>query len=321
MAFLFDRSVEVLIGNPKREREFDFSESKVDFEIIKGETEIYSENICSIRVWNLSSESRRKLMKKKLVYTIKAGYLGVGINSILSQGRIKTIDDSYLGSSKNNYVSITGTEGPDLKTIPFSKSYSPNTSKYTVFTDLMGTLKKESNLKKFFFKIPFLNRKVERDLRKARFRHGHTADGSVSKQINSILTDVAFTRGGRLIFNIDNGKTYVRNKYFPISEKDRAILTYESGLISARENKGRDLETNEVTDGLVIECLINPLIRVGYAVVLRGTKNKVDGNYIVKSLTITGSNYSGDYRMKIISDRYNKKKKKEINQVTRGSAS
>lgn len=245
---------------------------QVKFTINK--TEDSNADTANIEVFNLSSESKKKITKDSVVI-LKVGYEGQGLSTIFT-GSV-----SSFSTKKSGADSVTFLDCADGYT-PFRE------------TTLNKTFEKGVNVEKIIrycatrAGIPIgalLNTgKSNGQGLSFVYSRGYAVSKSFQEEMESI------TKAHRLLFNVQSGYLIVRPENTDNLEPV-VNININTGLIGSPSHSSQTKNSKEEKQsGVSFECLMNPLMVVGRRALLESEEYKrVD-------LRITKVRHSGDYR-------------------------
>jgi len=243
---------------------FTFSISK------KGKTD---ENQATIRIYNLSPDSRKLCETEKdkqgagqTHIELRVGYGAKDKPSVIFRGLCDVIN-TY--TTPNWITEFRGLDGSSqYRSFDFEKSYPAGTSIQKIVEDIA----KESGTKLT------ITDKIEGVLPR-----GRALSGPAKNTIENLQSKYGFE------FDVQDEETVIGSGKSRIEDKASVTLARYSGMIGEPHVRGSIV---------IVQCLLNPSIRPG-AIIFLDTlrRDKLTGNYLCKKVTSTGDTWGGNWSM------------------------
>ncbi|TLX12154.1 hypothetical protein [Rhizobium sp. MHM7A] len=250
---------------------------RIEFSIDKDTSS--SPNSAEITIFNLSESHRNSVGKEFDAITLEAGYIppeGDGNVGVIFKGAVRDVEHRREGPNILTIISC-GDGSKALRRATISKSFPKGTPVKDVVDELSKQLEKEG-VSRGEWKFP-------NDVESKTFKRPYAVCGSCSRELDTI------GRGNGFYWNIQNetmeivpGDGYIGGV---------VLITPETGMIG----------TPAITDnGVRVTALLNPEIRPNRRVQLKSDTlemNGDDGMYRVTSVSYSGNNMDGDFKVDI----------------------
>lgn len=250
---------------------------KISFQITKG---ISSDaNTADITLWNLAESTRNSIGKELDTITLEAGYIPSGESGnvgIIFKGAVRDVEHRREGPNIQTIISC-GDGDKALRRATISKSFPAGTPVKDVVDEIAKQMEKEG-VARGEFKYPD-------DIADKKFKRPYAACGSCARELDTI------GRGNDFYWSLQNetleiipGNGYVGGV---------VLITPQTGMIG----------TPAITDnGVRVSALLNPEVRPNRRVQLKSQTlemNADDGIYRVSTVTYSGDNHNGDFKIDI----------------------
>lgn len=247
---------------------------KIEFSISKSISS--SANTADITIYNLSESTRNGMGKEFDAITLEAGYLDEGNVGVIFKGAVRDVEHRREGPNIKTIISC-GDGDTALRRATISKSFPAGTPVKDVVDELAKQMEAQG-LAKGEFKYP-------EAMEGKTFKRPYAVCGSCAREMDVI------GRGNGFYWNSNNetleiipGDGFVGGV---------VLITPETGMIG----------TPSLTDnGVRVSALLNPEVRPNRRVQLKSQTlemNAKDGMYRVSTVTYSGDNHSGDFKMDI----------------------
>lgn len=250
---------------------------RIEFAIDKDSSS--SPNSAEITIYNLTESHRNSVGKEFDKITLEAGYIppsGSGNVGIIFKGAVRDVEHRREGPNILTIISCgDGTKA--LKRATISKSFPKGTPVKDVVDELSKQLEKEG-VSRGEWKFPD-------DVKEKKFKRPYAVCGSCSRELDTI------GRGNGFYWSL-------QNETLEIVPGDGFIggvvlISPETGMIG----------TPAITDnGVRVSALLNPEIRPNRRIQLKSETlemNGDDGMYRVSSVSYSGNNMDGEFKIDI----------------------
>ncbi|MCZ7488169.1 phage protein [Rhizobium rhizogenes] len=253
---------------------------KIAFQITKGISS--SANSADITLFNLAESTRNSIGRELDTITLEAGYIPPGESGnvgVIFKGAVRDVEHRRDGPNILTIISC-GDGDKALRRATISKSFPAGTPVKDVVDEIAKEMEKQG-VSRGEFKYP-------EDLESKTFKRPYAACGSCSREMDTI------GRGNGFYWSIQNetieiipGNGYVGSV---------TLITPETGMTG----------TPAITDnGVRVSALLNPEIRPNRRVQLKSQTlemNADDGIYRVSTVTYSGDNHNGDFKVDITAE-------------------
>lgn len=247
---------------------------KIEFSIQKDISS--SANSATITIWNLNEEHRNGIGKVFDEITLEAGYIppgGAGNVGVIFKGVVRDVVHTREGPDIKTEINC-GDGAKALSKATLSKSYPKGTPIKDVLEDLQSEMEKHGVSRgewKFPEKMP------------EKFKRPYATCGFCRDEMDTI------GRGNGFYWSMQNQTTEIIPGDGFIGGV--VLITPETGMIG----------TPAITDnGVTVAAMLNPEVRPGRRVQVQSQTlqmNGADGMYRVSSMTFSGDNMTGDFKM------------------------
>lgn len=267
MATIFNRSAELIIGQPGQEGR-DFSGLRIQFQIEK--TSESNSNTSRITIFNLNRENRAFVEQENLDAFLSAGYTPQGQESLVEaifQGDIKKgkVENKLSGSDWQTTFEVGDGERALVET-KFNKSFAKGANLEAVIGEVAESFEKPIST------IKGIKNKV--------FKNGLTLSGS-SKDIMDQLSAEA-----EVEFSIQDDEVVV----LPANEDDgeeSQFISRDTGLIGSPIKREKGIE---------FVSALNPKLRPGRKV--RIESKFINGDFRIRKVVHDGDTHEGPWQSK-----------------------
>ncbi|MEJ8308611.1 phage protein [Agrobacterium larrymoorei] len=250
---------------------------KISFQITKGISS--AANTADITLWNLAESTRNSIGKEFDTITLEAGYIPQGEDGnvgIIFKGAVRDVEHRREGPNIQTIISC-GDGDNALRRATISKSFPAGTPVKDVVDEIAKQMEKEG-VARGEFKYPD-------DIESKKFKRPYAACGSCARELDTI------GRGNDFYWSLQNetleiipGNGYVGGV---------VLINPQTGMIG----------TPAITDnGVRVSALLNPEVRPNRRVQLKSQTlemNADDGIYRVSTVTYSGDNHNGDFKIDI----------------------
>lgn len=239
-------------------------------------------NTATVQIWNLSAETRARLLEKNRKVLLFAGYKdGEGIE-LLFEGTIVSVNhDRQLPDVVTRIESHDG-EGT-LRTAHLSKSYKEGASASQILKDVIKSLGLPTSFVAKFEDKKFLQG----------FAHHGPAKDAMDKMCKSL----------GLEWSIQNGFTQVLKQNEPDNtDKALILITDKSGLIGSPERLKQiqdDPNKDKNPNGYTIKSLLQPRLNPGSHVAVQSREIKLVTSFRVENVNHKGDTHGQDWTSEI----------------------
>ena len=281
---LFDRIYRLLIGQGSQGLEI--TSLHIQFDIEK--TAKKNPNKSTVKVWNLSKQTRTQLEKPDTRCILYAGYKDDLGAILIFKG---TVTDAWSKVEGPDIITEfeLGDGSKEIRDTTISKGYSKNVKSKTILTDVA---------KEMGMSLVLPSNAPERE-----WQHGFSYYGSASKLLDKVVSATG------LEWSIQNGDLQVIQKGM-VTTKQGIELAVDSGLIYSPERiraskkevrkkpNTQELETGKQgVEGWRVQTLLMPMLNPGDRVKLKS--KFVEGVFRVEEIRHTGDNMAGEWKSEL----------------------
>ncbi|MBX4889765.1 phage protein [Rhizobium bangladeshense] len=253
---------------------------RIEFNIDKDTSS--SPNSADITIFNLSESHRNSVGKEFDAITLEAGYIppeGDGNVGVIFKGAVRDVEHRREGPNILTIISCgDGTKA--LKRATISKSFPKGTPVKDVVDELYKQLEKEG-VSRGEWKFPD-------DVESKTFKRPYAVCGTCARELDTI------GRGNGFYWNIQNETMEIVPGNGFIGGV--VLISPETGMIG----------TPAITDnGVRVAALLNPDVRPNRRVQLKSDTlemNGDDGMYRVTSVSYSGNNMDGEFKIDITAE-------------------
>lgn len=233
-------------------------------------------NTAQISIWNLSKGNRLKIKKEFDKVRLEAGHESAGNRGIIFAGNIRDVTHRREGVDIVTTVEC-GDGDKGIRTGTISKTFPKGTTPKAMVDELLQNM-------------PDVDRGVIQGLDDIPpYPRAVTMYGAVARELDKI------GRTHKLYWSVQDGALEVvpGNGFID----DVVVISKQSGM----------LNVPEITDnGIKVECLLNPQIRIGRVIEVRSETlemNEGEGRFRVSSLEFSGDTHGNTYSALIHGER------------------
>jgi len=235
-----------------------------------------SPNTAEIKVWNLSKENRYKIKREFDRVTLEAGHVAAGNRGIIFDGFVR--DVTHQRESTDIVTTIEAGDGDKgYRQGTISKTFPAGTTPEAMVNELLDKMP-DVDLGVFegLTELPAYPRPV-------------TMYGRVVDELNKL------GRTHQFYWSVQDGALEVVKGNKAIDEV--VVISQSSGMIGVPD----------ITDnGIMVECLLNPELRIGRIVEVRSQQlemNDAEGRFRISALDFTGDTRGNQYFARIHGER------------------
>lgn len=240
-----------------------------------------SANSAEITIWNLSEDHRNAVGKVFDQITLEAGYIppqGAGNVGIIFKGAVRDVEHTRDGPNIKTTINC-GDGSKALRKATISKSFPKGTPVKDVVEELYKEMEKQG-VKRGEWKFP--------DDMPEKFKRPYATCGLCRDELDTI------GRGNRFYWSLQNETMEVVPSDGYVGGV--VVISPETGMIG----------TPALTDnGVRVSALLNPEVRPGRRVQVKSETlrmNAADSMYRVSSVTFSGDNHKGEFKMDIVGE-------------------
>lgn len=251
-------------------------ELMIEFSITKDLSS--SANSAEISIYNLNEDHRNSIGKVFDEITLEAGYLppeGGGNVGIIFKGAVRDVEHTRDGPNIKTTINC-GDGSKALRKATISKSFPKGTPVKDVVEELYKSMEKQG-VKRGEWKFP--------EQMPEKFKRPYATCGLCRDELDTI------GRGNKFYWSL-------QNETFEIVPADG----YVGGVVVISPETGMIGSPSITDNGVRVSALLNPEVRPGRRVQVKSQTlemNAADGMYRVSSLTFSGDNQKGDFKMDI----------------------
>ncbi len=233
-------------------------------------------NTAQISIWNLSAQNRLKIKKEFDKVRLEAGHVSAGNRGIIFDGNIRDVTHKREGVDIVTTVEC-GDGDKGIRTGTISKTFPKGAKPAEMVDELLKNM-------------PGVDRGVIQGLDDLpAYPRAVVMYGPVSRELDKI------GRTHRLYWSVQDGalETLKGDEFID----DVVVLSQQSGM----------LNVPEITDnGIKVECLLNPQIRIGRVIEVRSQTlemNEGEGRFRVSALEFSGDTRGNTYSCTVHGER------------------
>lgn len=279
----FMRVYELIIGDGNKAKGFAIADMQMSFSVKKNANNAEAQNKATITITNLSEETLSILEQDYPIVSLKVGYLKTGL-TLLFSGKVVELDTKLQGTDR-----VT-----TIEAIPFhDKVGYTYVSSYVAAGGTLGNVIEEIRKS-----IPSLAKGIYRSEKlNYPLPFGKSIAGTAMQELQRICD------ANNLEYRIDLDTLYVNDiaSTSDSSTNTAPLLSYETGLLTGPYASSGRIKRGKLDplrkEGLTCTALLNPDVRAGWAVVIKGTDK--DGTYKVEEVEFKGDYRGNDWTMNL----------------------